>query len=129
MIFLPLRNINAEDDKNKIEGTWIIVAAELGGRSMPIASFNGAKLVLNSGRYVFHDDFGTYKLIPVETPQAMDISGTEGPNKGKTFLAIYKLAGDSMTICYDLEGKVRPKEFKAEPGTRQFLVSYKREKE
>jgi uncharacterized protein (TIGR03067 family) len=56
----------------------------------------------------------------------MDILGTEGPNKGKTFLAIYELTGDSLKICYDLEGKTRPTEFRTNPGTQLFLVLYKR---
>ena len=58
----------------------------------------------------------------------MDITGTEGPNKGKTFLAVYELDGDTLRICYDLSGKSRPTEFKTTEGTQLFLVSYKREK-
>jgi uncharacterized protein (TIGR03067 family) len=59
----------------------------------------------------------------------MDITGTEGPNKGKTMLAIYELEGDSMKVCYDMSGKERPTEFKTKPGTAQFLAKYKREKQ
>src|SRR4051794_40819519 len=35
----------------------------------------------------------------------MDITGTSGPNKGKTILAIYEQKGDTLRICYDLSGK------------------------
>ncbi len=49
-----------------------------------------------------------------------------GPNKGKTFLAIYKLDGDKLVICYDLTGKARPKEFKTEPKSMLFLVTYRK---
>jgi uncharacterized protein (TIGR03067 family) len=58
----------------------------------------------------------------------LDIIGTDGPNKGKTFLAIYERDGDTLRICYDLSGKNRPKDFKSPEGTQHFLVTYKREK-
>ena len=35
----------------------------------------------------------------------MDITGTNGPNKGKTFLVIYELKGDELRVCYDLSGE------------------------
>ncbi len=59
---------------------------------------------------------------------ALDVIGTEGPNKGKTIPAIFDLAGDTLKICYDLSGQARPTEFKSSPGTQQFLATYQREK-
>ena len=73
-------------------------------------------------------DEGTLKLKPKAKPKEMDIIGTDGPNKGKTFLAIYERDGDTLRICYDLGGESRPTEFKTKEGTKQFLVTYKREK-
>jgi hypothetical protein len=61
-------------------------------------------------------------------PKTMDIKGVEGPNKGKTCLAIYELKDDKLTICYDLSGESRPTEFKTQPKTQLFLVTYEREK-
>ena len=58
----------------------------------------------------------------------MDIISTEGPNKGKTFLAIYELDGDTLKVCYDLTGKSRPTEFKTQKGVLHFLVTYQRAK-
>lgn len=114
------------EDKSTIEGTWVIVEAELGGQKLE--AIKGTKLVLTAGRYQYQTDKGEYKLYPAEAIKAMDIVGIEGPNQGKTLLAIYELNGDQLTICYDLTGKARPKEFKAEAGRRQFLVTYRREK-
>ena len=58
----------------------------------------------------------------------MTITGTEGPNQGKTFPAIYELKGDTLRICYDLSGAKRPTEFKSIAGTRLYLVTYNRKK-
>ena len=73
-------------------------------------------------------DRGTVKLMPSAKPKALDITGTEGPNKGKTILAIYERKGDTLRICYELSGKGRPTEFKTEAGTQLFLVEYQRQK-
>lgn len=58
----------------------------------------------------------------------MDVTGTDGPNKGKTIPAIYELDGDTLRICYDLSGKECPKEFKTEKNTKLYLVTYKKDK-
>ena len=71
---------------------------------------------------------GTVKLDPSAKPKAMDITGTEGPNKGKTILAIYELKDDTLRICYDLTGKGRPAEFMSKKDAPRFLVVYQRAK-
>jgi len=135
LVCMPLRAHNTEDDNKMIEGTWMLVAAEIGGQKLPDERLKDAeagsaagKLILNDGRYTYQNDQGTYKISPTENPKAMDITGTEGPNHGKTFFAIYELAGDSLKICYDLGGKARPNEFTTRAGTHQFLAIYKRAK-
>jgi uncharacterized protein (TIGR03067 family) len=132
LIFVPLKNHKAEEDRKMIEGTWILVSAELGGQKLPDEGLKDTRLILTAGRYTYQNDQGTYKLVPAEEPQApkaMDITGTDGPNKGKTFPAIYELTGDTLRICYDLEGKRRSGEFATRAGTHQFLAIYKRAKE
>ena len=60
----------------------------------------------------------------------MTIKSTDGPNRGKTFLAIYAMKdANSMRICYDLSGTDFPTEFKAPKETQLFLVGYRRQKE
>lgn len=131
-VFLPLKNYKAEGDQKMIEAAWIPMSFELAGQKLPDAALKDTKLVLADGRYTYQNDQGTYKLVPVEkpkAPKAMDITGTEGPNKGKTFLAIYELTGDTLRICYDLSGQTRPSEFTTRAGTKEFLATYKRGQE
>ena len=119
-MFLMLNDKTIGDDSKAIEGTWVIVEAELGGQKLE--SIKGTKLILTGGKYQYQTDKGEYKLYPAEETKAIDIVGLEGSNKGKTILAIYQLEGDRLKICYELTGKTRPTTFKAETGTRQFLV-------
>ncbi|MEK6303136.1 MAG: TIGR03067 domain-containing protein [Acidobacteriota bacterium] len=129
LVFTPFSNPNAvQDDSKLIEGTWIMVSFEMGGQQMPQEALKDSNLVLKDGRYTFQDSQGTYKINPTKKPKAMDLVGTKGPNEGKTSLAIYELTANTFRICYELEGKERPTEFKTAPDKMHFLASYKRGK-
>jgi uncharacterized protein (TIGR03067 family) len=119
-------------DSKAIEGSWTPIKGELGGKPMPDEVLKTISLKLADGRYEViaggHPDNGTYTLDATAKPKGMTVTGTEGPNKGRTFPCIYELNGDSLRICYDLSGAKRPTEFKSAAGTRLYLVTYNRKK-
>jgi uncharacterized protein (TIGR03067 family) len=120
---------NLEDVDPTVDGTWQATSAELGGQKFPKTVTDTIKLTLEKGKYEViaeSPDRGTVTYDTKAKPKTMDIQGTDGPNKGKTFLAIYELSGDQLTICYDLSGTSRPTEFKTLPKTQLFLVTYKK---
>jgi uncharacterized protein (TIGR03067 family) len=121
-----------QQDGKMFQGTWLPVTAELGGKEFPEEVRKTIKLVLTPNTYVAtvgkESDEGTCKWDPAKKPKEVDITGVKGPNKGKTFLAIYELTGDTLRVCYDLSGKARPTEFKTTQGTSLYLVTYRREK-
>ena len=120
-------------DAKAVEGAWTPLKAEIGGRAMDQAVLKTISLKLQDGKYEVlvagHPDKGTYTIEPAAQPKGMSVTGTEGPNQGKTFPAIYELEGTTLRICYDLSGKKRPQEFKTEAGTLLYLVTYTRAKE
>jgi len=109
-----------------LAGQWAPVSAELGGQEFPVANFEGATLRLTANTYEFAGDKGTYAVLSVNPPAKMDIRGQEGPNAGRTLLAIYALAGDQLTVCYQLGSGERPSGFTSSNGSRVLLVRYKR---
>ena len=121
---------DAKDDT--IEGIWLPSAAELSGQKFPEEVRKTIRLEVKGDQYTVtvgtQPDRGTCKLNPSAKPKALDVTGTEGPNKGKTILAIYERKDDTLRICYDLSGKSRPTEFKTAAETRLFLVEYKLQK-
>jgi uncharacterized protein (TIGR03067 family) len=114
------------------DGKWQAIEAELNGKPFPPEAAKGIQLTIDGDKYVVTtnegEDRGTVRYVPDEKPSALDITGTDGPNKGKTFLAIYKVVGDKLTVCYDLSGKSRPKEFKTTPKSMLFLATYRKQK-
>lgn len=126
------RGADAAADATTIDGTWLPAAAELAGEKFPDDVRQTIRLVIADGKYTVtvgqQVDKGVTKLDPSTKPKSLDVIGTDGPNKGKTILAIYELSPDTLQVCYDLTGKARPTEFKTTKGSLQFLVTYKRAK-
>jgi uncharacterized protein (TIGR03067 family) len=120
------------NDAKALEGKWLVVTAELGGTAMPKEVTQTMRLSIMGEKYAFTEgkalDQGMVKIDGSKKPKAMDIIGGEGPNKGKTFLAIYDLQGDTLRVCYDLTGKARPSEFATKKGGLLFLATYQRMK-
>jgi uncharacterized protein (TIGR03067 family) len=111
--------------RQPIEGDWVITSATLAGQPLPPSAISDSKLHLDAGRYEFQNDRGDYVVLQ-GTPAALDIHGTDGPNAGRTILAIFRLKDDTMTIVYDLSGTTRPLRFESRPGTREYMVLYRR---
>jgi uncharacterized protein (TIGR03067 family) len=117
-------------DAKAIEGAWSPIKAELASRPLPEAVLKTISLKLTGGKYEVsvagEPDKGTYTLDSSTKPKSMLITGTDGPNKGKTLPSIFELQGDVLRVCYDLSGKQRPLDFKTVPSTQLYLVTYHR---
>jgi uncharacterized protein (TIGR03067 family) len=119
-------------DKKALDGKWAPTTAELAGIKFVDDQLKAITLVIEGDKYTVNVgesvDKGTVKVDAAAKPKALDIMGIEGPNKGKTMLAIYELQGDTLRVCYDLAGKNRPTEFATSKERPFFLVAYKRVK-
>ncbi len=131
-LIFPVAVRSGDKDADAMQGAWLPESAELAGKEFPEQVRKIMKLEIKDDKYTVtvgpNVDKGTVKLKSSAKPKEIDIIGGEGPNKGKTFLAIYELDGDTLKICYDLGGKNRPTEFKTKENSALFLVTYKREK-
>jgi len=98
----------------ELEGAWVPVAVNVSGQPLVVDDLRVARLVLDHGGYRIFDqstsvvDSGEYVVDESVQPPAMDIVGREGPNAGRTMLAVIELSDDRLTVSYDLEGKMRP---------------------
>ncbi|MDP1590046.1 MAG: TIGR03067 domain-containing protein [Prosthecobacter sp.] len=127
------------DESKLLNGQWTPIAAILGGMTIPPEELKKITLTLSDGSYEAtvageaHSDKGTTTRDTSTTPKRLTIKSLEGPNKGKTFLAIYEFKKvndvDAYRVCYDLSGTAFPTEFKSAKDTQLFLVGYRRKKE
>jgi uncharacterized protein (TIGR03067 family) len=122
-----------EKEVKKFQGVWIFESSETGGKELAadqlkglILLFEGDKHTVKKGDEVIQ--VGTQKLDPSKSPKTIDVTMTEGPSKGTVMLGIYEIDGDTLKVCFDLEGKKRPTEFKSAPGSQTFVNVHKRAK-
>src|SRR5262245_31692279 len=124
---------DVEKEAKKFQGTWTIESSMTGGMEIPadqlkgfIVIFEGDQHTLKSGDKVFQ--VGTQKIDPSKSPKTIDVTMTEGPEKGTVMLGIYQIDGDTLKVCFDPTGKKRPTEFKSESGSQNFVNVHKRVK-
>jgi len=122
-----------EKEVRKFQGTWTFESSETGGKELPagelkglILTFEGDKHTVKKGDEVIQ--VGTQKLDTSKSPKTIDVTLAEGPNKGTVMLGIYEIDGDTLKVCFDLQGKKRPTEFKSAPGSENFVNVHKRVK-
>jgi uncharacterized protein (TIGR03067 family) len=131
-VLSSLAHAGTESDAREMDGIWKPLSAELAGKKYPQKILDTIKLVVKDGKYMVEvgglSDEGTVTYDPAKSPKTMDIKGTKGINKGKTFLVIYEMKGDEMRVCYDLSGKSRPTEFATKADTMLYLVTYRKVK-
>lgn len=123
---------NGGSDLAKLQGTWLPVSAEMGGQKLTEEFLRKTSLSLRQEKYTVRvgdtNDHGVIKLVADTLPKAMDITSSDPAQEGKSFPAIFEVEGNSLLVCYDLEGKKRPNAFKSPMGTQWLLIQYKKEK-
>jgi RNA polymerase sigma factor (sigma-70 family) len=119
----------AAKDEKKILGTWKLVSYEEGGQKAPKEKIEGARVIIAAGGKMTmeHADGnvtrGTCKFDHTQKPRQFDFTN----DKKRTMPGIYKLDGDTLTVCYDRSGD-RPTEFASKDGSTVVLQVLKREK-
>ena len=114
-------------------GNYKVAKVELGGKDITEHLKEMKFEIRDGGKYTAQvgelKDDATFTVDPAKKPKEMDVKPNGGPNKGQTVKAIYKLDGDTLTMCYDHDkSENRQTKFESKEGTRVLLITYKREK-
>jgi uncharacterized protein (TIGR03067 family) len=129
----------AKADKDALQGTWRLTSVEINKHPIPLEKLKEGDVVLVGTLAVKGDAYSfrigktrlefTFKVDPSAKPHAIDLTATEGPQKGQVYHGIYKLEGDTYTVCRNVEpGKERPREFATRPDSGLMLTVWAREK-
>ena len=117
----------------KLHGVWTFESVVAGGQKAPADDLKGLTLIFEGDKYTVKKgdeviQVGTQKLDPSKSPKAVDVTIIEGLNKGTSMLGIYEIDGDTLKVCFDEDGKKRPKQFKSPAGSKTFVNVHKRVK-
>jgi len=119
------------DDLKVMEGRWKVDSAEAGGKPVDSEELRAMVVTITGDHYELTTkdglDGGTLKLDETKALKTMDATDTEGLDVGKVIQAIYEVSGDTMRVCYALDGSGRPTEFATKEGLPWLLITYKRD--
>jgi uncharacterized protein (TIGR03067 family) len=123
-----------KDEVKKFEGEWTFVSWEHSGQTLPKEVLDITKWSVKGDKYSFEmgeqQEEGTIKIDASKKPATLDFDITSGNDKGKKQVGIYKIDGDTMTICLARPGEEkRPSEFKSTEEDGHILVTIKKKKE
>lgn len=117
-------------DLEKLQGEWKAEKAQNDGEEAPASlvekmtvTVKGESMTIDVGSA--RDEKAKIHLDPGKSPAAIDIKPTR-PGR-ETILGIYRLEGDSLTLCWAIEG-ARPAEFASKSGSKHVLFVLKRVK-
>jgi uncharacterized protein (TIGR03067 family) len=131
VLFTGLAFADDKKEPRKLDGTWVVEKAELNGEEAAKV-FKSLVLTIEGEKYTVEfggmTDKGTLKLDTKKDPAEMDITSTEGPNKGTTIPCLFKWDGDNLVVVYGLDAKTRPADFSTKKDSNQMLATYKPKK-
>ena len=127
----PAKDPPAKD--NPIVGEWVGEKAVAGGMERPVPEGGitfkfGAdgSLAVTEGKRDKADN-GTYKTDPKKTPAEIDIVPPADKNE-PTVEGIYKVDGDTLTLCFGRGKGARPTKFESPEGSQTIVITLKRKK-
>jgi RNA polymerase sigma-70 factor (ECF subfamily) len=137
---------SAHNASERLQGVWTGVVAELGGRPpspsanvpLPVARIRvrGEELILRGLAYgnivayaLSMDNKFLVKLAKKGDANTIDLTLPATPDDiaPTTYLGIYRLDGDDLTVCLNIPNKKRPAEFKTKERTMELLLKLQRD--
>jgi uncharacterized protein (TIGR03067 family) len=113
-----------------LEGTWSFARLEIDGSAISAGALGASRLLIDGDRFRTESPEANYEgvfNINVETePHEIDIEFIEGPEAGNWNFGIFRLDGDQLELCLDLNGKPRPDKFATFQGSGRAYETLKR---
>ena len=123
----PKENDAVNEEMQQLEGTWSIVALEVGGKAMDPLDLTDSRLVFEGNRCDLVSGkrrIGcTFTVDPGKTPKWIDVTRTTDK---VSWPGIYELKDGNLKVFLDTTGGKRPTEFKTKDGTKQVIRTYMR---
>jgi uncharacterized protein (TIGR03067 family) len=122
----------AKNELVKHQGVWVATSSTFNGEQAPAEILHSIKRTVRGDHVVWERDGKSFagttiKLHPTQDPRAIDVIPDGGRNRGEHVRGIYKLEGNTLTICMASPSQPRPTEFKAGTGRGCVRQTFRRE--
>jgi uncharacterized protein (TIGR03067 family) len=119
-------------DRERLQGTWKVIAAETGGEKVPAKDLAEMFLIFEDDTIQVRENKKVqvsyrFKLDPERKPKEINFTYTSGPKKDRTDRGIYLFQGERLTFCIQEDPLApRPKVFDTESEGKLSLVVLER---
>jgi len=118
----------AGKERQKFLGTWSIDSFTDEGVTKPASDYEGYKYTFR-GTHCLHGNKKIKRFELALDPETSPAQLEFRTDLSSTDLGIYKLEGDTLTICLDTTGKSRPEKFEAPKDSNRYVLVLKRDKQ
>jgi uncharacterized protein (TIGR03067 family) len=121
----------AQKDQEPLQGSYAVVDMVEGGMQLSAADIKAMTVIWKDDRITvkkkkIEDEIASGFDIQLLPGQTIDFTVNLGEEKGKKMLGIYRIKGDTVTLCFDEDGRLRPSEFVSPPRSAITLVVLKK---
>ncbi|MGD9636503.1 MAG: TIGR03067 domain-containing protein [Pirellulales bacterium] len=113
-----------------LEGTWEFAQLEIDGSQIPVGAVAASRLLIDGDRFRTESPEtiyeGVFNIDVEHDPHQIDIDFVSGPEAGNRNFGIFRVEGDALEICLDLNGKPRPTQFGSTPGSGHAYETLRR---
>src|SRR5262249_32960981 len=121
---------DAGDDRARLQGSWTMASVVLDGMAVPGEYSRSGRLEVEGDRYgvtLGGTINATFRLDAAQSPQQIDFTFTDGPQKGQSVRGIYEFDGETYRMCRGVRPEIeRPQEFASPTDSGRMLVVWRR---
>jgi uncharacterized protein (TIGR03067 family) len=115
----------AKKELEKLQGNWVAKEFERHGQRVDVREAN-FELEIKGDKWIFtgKEKALIVALDPTTDPKCIDLKSVEDGRNGQVDEAIYRIEGDTLTIClYQGNGKSRPTRFETSPDQPDTILA------
>jgi uncharacterized protein (TIGR03067 family) len=126
---VPTAQDAVKTELDKLQGDWTMVSQEVRGKKAPEENVKQSMLTIKGEQWTRttkgNAETVKFKIDPSKDLKTIDMTFVGPAGNESRWLGIYKLEGDTLTICRVAAPFERPKEFKT-TNDAGFLLVWKR---
>jgi uncharacterized protein (TIGR03067 family) len=119
------------EEFQRFQGTWQVEGWVEGDKPVAAADLKKRSVFFGGNVFLFRRDgkidrAGAVQIDPSKSPRTVNLSVKEGEGRDGVLLGVYEITGNTLKLCFDPQGQVRPESLKTDADTGFVVVTLKK---